>query len=160
MDEYEKLESELRKVYEDYIVKFRCLTHLEQQVEEFERLEQERMEERKLATKKILERMKQDDALRSFDGSGNGGGGGGGGGAGSNSDIVSDDDLDSESDDDDTMDDEVGGVGGKVSAGGKGAGRGGAGGGRKSAKRPNGPTGNRWLMSGVNETLLSCCCVC
>ena len=34
------------------------------QVEEFERVEQERLEERKLATKKILERMRQEDALR------------------------------------------------------------------------------------------------
>lgn len=34
MDEYEKLEAELKKVYEEYIVKFRCLTFLEQQVRE------------------------------------------------------------------------------------------------------------------------------
>ena len=32
MDEYEKLEAELKKLYEDYIVKFRCLSFLEQQV--------------------------------------------------------------------------------------------------------------------------------
>jgi hypothetical protein len=37
-------------------------------VEEYERVEQERMEERQLATKKILERMKSDDAMRSFEG--------------------------------------------------------------------------------------------
>ena len=43
-------------------------TYLEQQVEEYERVEQERMEERQLATKKILERMKSDDAMRSFEG--------------------------------------------------------------------------------------------
>ncbi len=34
MDEYEKLEAELKQVYEDYIVKFRCLSFLEQQVSE------------------------------------------------------------------------------------------------------------------------------
>ena len=112
-------------------------------VEEFERAEHERMEERKLATKKILERMKQEDALRSFDGSTNGGGGGGGG---ASSDLVSDDDdLDSESDDDDTMDDEVGGVGGGGGGGGIGGGLGkvpgATGKGRKSAKRPSGPAG-------------------
>ena len=28
MDEYEKLEEELRKLYEEYIVKFRCMSHL------------------------------------------------------------------------------------------------------------------------------------
>ncbi len=86
MDEYEKLEEELKALYEDYIIKFRCVAFLEQQVsetqdwsshanaanrskvEEFERVEQERMEERKLATKKILERMKQEDNMRSFEG--------------------------------------------------------------------------------------------
>merc|ERR1719334_2888968 len=46
MDEYEKLEVELKKCYEDYMVRFRCLAFLEQQVEEYERQEQERMEER------------------------------------------------------------------------------------------------------------------
>lgn len=34
----------------------RCLSYLEQQLEEFERVEHERMEERKLQTKKILGR--------------------------------------------------------------------------------------------------------
>jgi len=32
MDEYEKLESELKALYDDYIVKFRCLSFLETQV--------------------------------------------------------------------------------------------------------------------------------
>ena len=69
MDEYEKLESDLKKCYEDYMVRFRCLAFLEQQVEEYERAEQERMEERQAATKKILEKMKQDESHRSFEGS-------------------------------------------------------------------------------------------
>jgi len=43
-------------------------TYLEQQVEEYERVEQERMEERQIATKKILERMKHDDSMRSMEG--------------------------------------------------------------------------------------------
>ena len=43
--------------------------YLEQQIEEYERTEQERIEDRQMATRKILERMKQDDALRSFEGS-------------------------------------------------------------------------------------------
>ena len=30
MDEYEKLESDLKKCYEDYMVRFRCLAFLEQ----------------------------------------------------------------------------------------------------------------------------------
>ena len=69
MDEYEKLEGDLKKCYEDYMVRFRCLAYLEQQVEEYERAEQERMEERQAATKKILEKMKQDESHRSFEGS-------------------------------------------------------------------------------------------
>eukprot|EP00090_Calanus_glacialis_P001691 TRINITY_DN11217_c0_g1_i1.p1 TRINITY_DN11217_c0_g1~~TRINITY_DN11217_c0_g1_i1.p1 ORF type:complete len:435 (+),score=171.25 TRINITY_DN11217_c0_g1_i1:48-1352(+) len=69
MDEYEKLEADLKKCYEEYMVRFRCLAFLEQQVEEFERTEQDRMEERQVATRKILEKMKQDENLRSFEGS-------------------------------------------------------------------------------------------
>lgn len=86
MDEYEKLEEELKRLYEEYIIKFRCMTYLEQQIDEYERVEQERMEERQLATKKILERMKNDDSIRSLEGS---------------SDLVSDgDDIDSDDEDD------------------------------------------------------------
>ncbi len=32
MEEYEKMEAELRKSYEEYLVRFRCLAFLEQQV--------------------------------------------------------------------------------------------------------------------------------
>ena len=64
MDEYEKLEAELKKCYEDYMIRsvssggdgvlifsnnltrFRCLAFLEQRVEQYERAEQDRMEER------------------------------------------------------------------------------------------------------------------
>ena len=68
MDEYEKLEEELRKLYEEYIVKFRCVTHLEQQIEEYERIEAERAKERHIANKKFLERMRQDESMQQFDG--------------------------------------------------------------------------------------------
>merc|ERR550517_546638 len=85
MDEYEKLEGEMKKCYEEYMMRFRCLAFLEQQVEELERAEQDRMEERQMATKKILEKMKQDENLRSFEGS---------------SGPLSDDLEDSEDDDD------------------------------------------------------------
>ena len=37
-------------------------------MEELERAEQDRMEERQTATNKILERMKQDEALKSTEG--------------------------------------------------------------------------------------------
>ena len=68
MDEYEKMEEELRKLYEEYIVKFRCMTHLEQQIEEYERVEQEKMKERTMATRKIMERLRQDESMHQFDG--------------------------------------------------------------------------------------------
>lgn len=42
MDEYERLEQELEKVYENYIIKFRNLTYLEQQLEEYNKLEQDK----------------------------------------------------------------------------------------------------------------------
>jgi clusterin-associated protein 1 len=32
MEEYEKLEGDLRKSYEEYLLRFRCLAFLEQQV--------------------------------------------------------------------------------------------------------------------------------
>ena len=69
MDEYEKLEAELKQIYEEYVIKYRCVAFLEQQLEEFERAEKDRAEERRMQTKKMLERMKQDDErLRSFEG--------------------------------------------------------------------------------------------
>ena len=101
MDEYEKMEAELKQIYEEYVIKYRyglcigtskwskkcfkieqsgkpkltsylnlrCVAFLEQQLEEFERAEKDRAEERRLHTKKMLERMKQDDErLRSFEG--------------------------------------------------------------------------------------------
>ena len=42
MDEYERLEQELEKIYENYIIKFRNLTYLEQQLEEYNKLEQDK----------------------------------------------------------------------------------------------------------------------
>jgi len=44
MDEYEKLEDELKKCYEVYVVRFRCLAYLEQQLSDMERIEQDRIE--------------------------------------------------------------------------------------------------------------------
>ena len=47
-------------------MKFRCLAFLEQQLEEYERVEHDRMEEQQMATKKILERMKQVHPLEQY----------------------------------------------------------------------------------------------
>ena len=44
------------------------MTHLEQQIEEYERVEQEKMKERTLATRKIMERLRQDETMHQFDG--------------------------------------------------------------------------------------------
>lgn len=46
MDEYEKIEEELKEQYEIYVRKFRTLCYLESQLEAFHRLEQERFEVR------------------------------------------------------------------------------------------------------------------
>eukprot|EP00094_Tigriopus_californicus_P007649 TCALIF_07366-PA protein Name:"Similar to cluap1 Clusterin-associated protein 1 homolog (Danio rerio)" AED:0.16 eAED:0.16 QI:112/0/0.25/1/1/1/4/0/314 len=62
MDEYEKLEGDLKKLYEEYILRFRCMAFLEQQVDELDRVEQDRKEERELATRRILERMRQEES--------------------------------------------------------------------------------------------------
>lgn len=44
MDEYEKLEEDLQKLYEVYMEKFRNLTYLEAQQEEYNRTEQDKFE--------------------------------------------------------------------------------------------------------------------
>ena len=44
MDEYEKLEEDLQKLYETYVLKFRDLSYLESQLEDFYRSEQDKFE--------------------------------------------------------------------------------------------------------------------
>jgi len=44
------LEVELQQLYQDYLVRFRCLAYLEQQQEEAEQVDQERMEARQVMT--------------------------------------------------------------------------------------------------------------
>ena len=48
MDEYERLEEELQRIYEDYMIKFRNMTYLEQTYEEYTRVEQDKFEVRKI----------------------------------------------------------------------------------------------------------------
>lgn len=43
MDEFEKLEQELSLAYDQYVLKFRCLVYLEQQLEDIEKSELEEM---------------------------------------------------------------------------------------------------------------------
>ncbi|XP_060811056.1 clusterin-associated protein 1-like isoform X2 [Bombus pascuorum] len=62
MEEFEKLEVELRVLYDDYIQKFRYLAYLEHLYEDAAKTEQERFERRQEATRKQLEKMRAEDA--------------------------------------------------------------------------------------------------
>ncbi|CAL7935987.1 unnamed protein product [Xylocopa violacea] len=62
MEEFEKLEVELRTLYNDYIQKFRYLAYLEHLYEDTAKAEQERFERRQEATRKQLEKMRAEDA--------------------------------------------------------------------------------------------------
>ncbi len=44
MDEYEKIEEDLQKQYQTYVEKFRNLSFLEQQLDDYHRVEQDRFE--------------------------------------------------------------------------------------------------------------------
>ncbi|XP_032676888.1 clusterin-associated protein 1 [Odontomachus brunneus] len=61
MEEFEKLEVELRALYDDYLQKFRYLAYLEHLYEDAAKAEQERFERRQAATKKQLEQMRSED---------------------------------------------------------------------------------------------------
>ena len=45
MDEYERLERELEKIYEEYIEKFRNLDYLEHELDVYNMMENEKFEE-------------------------------------------------------------------------------------------------------------------
>ncbi|XP_033091836.1 clusterin-associated protein 1 isoform X3 [Trachypithecus francoisi] len=61
MDEYEKTEEELQKQYDIYLEKFQNLTYLEQQLEEYHRMEQERFEEAKNTLCLIQNKLKEEE---------------------------------------------------------------------------------------------------
>ncbi|GAB6020260.1 Clusterin-associated protein 1 [Chamberlinius hualienensis] len=67
MDEYEKLEEELKRCYEIYVTKFCCLSYLEQQLEEYEWNEKEKLEEHENAMRSMLEKMKDTIPLDEVD---------------------------------------------------------------------------------------------
>jgi hypothetical protein len=54
LEEFERLEVELQQLYQDYLVRFRCLAYLEQQQDEDEQAEQERMEARQVTACGLL----------------------------------------------------------------------------------------------------------
>ncbi|MCJ8728382.1 hypothetical protein PDJAM_G00003900 [Pangasius djambal] len=61
MEEYEKIEEELQKQYETYVKKFHSLCSLEQQLEEYHRLEQERFEETENSMKMMQNKLREED---------------------------------------------------------------------------------------------------
>ena len=44
MDEYERLEEDLQKLYDSYMIRFRNLAFLEQQLDDHNKVEQDRLE--------------------------------------------------------------------------------------------------------------------
>ncbi|XP_057377562.1 clusterin-associated protein 1 homolog [Daphnia carinata] len=67
MDEFEKLEAELRQCYEEYVRKFRCLSYLDGQLQELEKNEQQELEERQAAARKMAERLRQEETLQALE---------------------------------------------------------------------------------------------
>ncbi|KAK3579249.1 hypothetical protein CHS0354_033326 [Potamilus streckersoni] len=61
MDEYEKLEEDLQKLYDSYLLRFRNLAYLEQQLEDYNRIEQDKFEETEAALKQMADRLKNEE---------------------------------------------------------------------------------------------------
>ncbi|VDL74859.1 unnamed protein product [Nippostrongylus brasiliensis] len=64
MDEYEKLESKLKQLYEVYVVKFRNLAYLQQLQLEIERNDRQRQEESERAMRQVVEKMRMDTTIQ------------------------------------------------------------------------------------------------
>ncbi|XP_062511924.1 clusterin-associated protein 1-like isoform X2 [Corticium candelabrum] len=63
MDEYEKLEGDLQKHYEEYMVRFRNLAYLEHQLEEQNKMEQEKLEATNMSLQEMQRRMQEQEQL-------------------------------------------------------------------------------------------------
>ncbi|KAJ3270401.1 Clusterin-associated protein 1 [Terramyces sp. JEL0728] len=61
MDEYEKIEVDLVRVYNIYMEKFRNLTFLEQQLDEYHREEQDKFEETESSLKRMQSRLREEE---------------------------------------------------------------------------------------------------
>lgn len=59
MDEYEALEKELEELYEQYLTKFRIQAYLEQQLDEYNRGEQEKFEESAKHMQSLIKKMRE-----------------------------------------------------------------------------------------------------
>ncbi len=64
MDEYESLEKELEVLYEQYLVKFRIQSYLEQQLDEYNQIEQEKFEETARTMQMTIKKMKDQEKER------------------------------------------------------------------------------------------------
>lgn len=70
--EYEALEVELKRLHQDYVMRFRCLAHLQHQIEDLDHQEQERIEDAQAKTRRLAESIKSDDSLKLFEEEGEG----------------------------------------------------------------------------------------
>lgn len=61
MDEYEKCEEELQKQYDMYVEKFRNLCYLEQQLDDYHRMEQEQFEETENTLRLIQTKLREEE---------------------------------------------------------------------------------------------------
>ncbi|XP_048869724.1 clusterin-associated protein 1 homolog isoform X5 [Brienomyrus brachyistius] len=61
MDEYEKIEEDLQKQYEIYVEKFHNLSFLEQQLEDYHRVEQERFEETENTMRAMQQKLREEE---------------------------------------------------------------------------------------------------
>merc|ERR550537_1356698 len=61
MDEYEQLEQELEKYYDQYVGRFRNLDYLEHELDRFNKDEEEKMEENERALKKMQKRLRDEE---------------------------------------------------------------------------------------------------
>jgi len=61
MDEYEQLEQELERYYEQYVGRFRNLDYLEHEVDSLNREEKERMDENEKALKRMQKRLRDEE---------------------------------------------------------------------------------------------------
>merc|ERR1712166_1293523 len=61
MDEFEKLEGELAKIYGTYVEKFRNVEYLEHQLEQYNQAEQEKLEESERNLRRMQKRLKEEE---------------------------------------------------------------------------------------------------
>jgi len=61
MEDYEKLEEDLKGLYQEYMDKYRNLTYLEQQLEEYNRLEQDKSDENEMNLKRMQNKLREEE---------------------------------------------------------------------------------------------------